>query len=134
MIGMIRINLLPAKDGRRRRAGGGGQKTGAILMLFVVLELLAMYAWYQDVSDHAAEQQSIAKRAEDKVAALETEIYEIAGEQFNIGSPQQLGAIMFEKLDFLQESPNFLPNRGVQLQMSNYTLPVRLTTVRQLCF
>ena len=71
MIGMIRINLLPAKDGRRRRSTGGPQKTGAIILLLVILELLGMYSWYQDVSDQAVEQQSIAKRAEDKVKKLE---------------------------------------------------------------
>ena len=74
MIAMIRINLLPAKDGRRRRSsggGGGGQKTGAIILLLVVLELLGMFSWYQDLSDQVTEQRSIAKRAEDKVASLE---------------------------------------------------------------
>jgi hypothetical protein len=72
MIGMIRINLLPAKDGRRRRSSGGGsQKTGAIILLLVILELLGMFSWYQDLSDQATEQQSIAKRAKDKVASLE---------------------------------------------------------------
>ncbi|MDP6944497.1 MAG: PilN domain-containing protein [Myxococcota bacterium] len=72
MIGMIRINLLPAKDGRRRRSSGaGGQKTGAILMLLIILELLGMFGWYQDLSDQATEQQAIAKRAEDKVKSLE---------------------------------------------------------------
>ena len=69
---MIRINLLPAKDGRRRRSSSGGpQKTGAIIFLLVILEVLGMYSWYQDVSDQAVEQQSIAKRAEDKVKKLE---------------------------------------------------------------
>ena len=31
---------------------------------------------------------------------LESEIYAIAGEEFNINSPSQLGEIMFEKLDY----------------------------------
>lgn len=34
----------------------------------------------------------------DKIAVLEKEIYEAAGEEFNINSPKQLGAILFEKL------------------------------------
>ncbi len=33
-----------------------------------------------------------------EVDKLETEIYELAGERFNINSPQQLGVILFEKL------------------------------------
>lgn len=34
----------------------------------------------------------------DKISVLEKEIYEEAGEEFNINSPKQLGAILFEKL------------------------------------
>ncbi len=33
-----------------------------------------------------------------KIAELEKEIYEMAGERFNINSPKQLGAILFEKM------------------------------------
>ena len=33
-----------------------------------------------------------------EVESLESEIYELAGERFNINSPQQLGVILFEKL------------------------------------
>ncbi len=36
---------------------------------------------------------------EDKVKELENEIYELAGEKFNIKSPIQLGEILFEKLE-----------------------------------
>ena len=32
------------------------------------------------------------------VARLQVEIYELAGQEFNIGSPQQLGVILFEKM------------------------------------
>ena len=34
----------------------------------------------------------------DRITALETEIWGMAGEEFTIGSPQQLGHILFEKL------------------------------------
>ena len=35
-----------------------------------------------------------------ELAGIEGEIYEIAGEEFNINSPRQLGEILFEKLDY----------------------------------
>ena len=38
------------------------------------------------------------KELKAKISALETEIYQLAGEEFNINSPKQLGVILFEKL------------------------------------
>ncbi len=40
----------------------------------------------------------ITERVRDEVAALEQEIFALAGEEFVIGSPQQLGEILFERL------------------------------------
>ena len=40
----------------------------------------------------------ITARVRDEVATLEQEIFELAGDEFVIGSPQQLGEILFEKL------------------------------------
>jgi DNA polymerase I len=40
----------------------------------------------------------IRVRVNDEIAGLEREIFELTGEQFTIGSPQQLGAVLFEKL------------------------------------
>ena len=42
--------------------------------------------------------REIRGRVHDEVAALEREIWDLAGEEFTIGSPQQLGAVLFEKL------------------------------------
>ena len=42
--------------------------------------------------------RAIGKRVGDEAAALEREIWDLAGEEFTIGSPQQLGAILFDKL------------------------------------
>jgi DNA polymerase I len=44
------------------------------------------------------EVRRIAKRVGDQVAALEREVWELAGEEFTIGSPQQLGQILFDNL------------------------------------
>lgn len=41
---------------------------------------------------------AIRTRVQDEVRALEQEIFELTGEEFVIGSPQQLGQILFEKL------------------------------------
>jgi DNA polymerase I len=41
---------------------------------------------------------TIRGRVQDEIAELEREIWDLAGEEFTIGSPQQLGAILFDKL------------------------------------
>jgi DNA polymerase-1 len=51
-----------------------------------------------------AQLDTLASDVDAAVLRLGAEIYELAGEPFNIGSPQQLGAILFEKLE--------LPNGG----------------------
>ena len=42
--------------------------------------------------------QSLSKELGDDIAKLEGRIYEIAGENFNLASPKQLGDILFDKL------------------------------------
>jgi len=42
--------------------------------------------------------QTIKLRVDDEIAALEREVWELAGEEFVLGSPQQLGQVLFEKL------------------------------------
>jgi DNA polymerase-1 len=47
------------------------------------------------------DQERLAKirhRVQDEIATLEREIWDLAGDEFTIGSPQQLGAILFDKL------------------------------------
>jgi DNA polymerase-1 len=44
--------------------------------------------------------RAMSVELERDLAALEAEIYRIAGEPFNINSPQQLGSILFEKLSY----------------------------------
>jgi DNA polymerase-1 len=39
----------------------------------------------------------------ERIATLEKEIFELAGEEFTIGSPQQVGRILFEKLELTRK-------------------------------
>jgi DNA polymerase I len=39
----------------------------------------------------------------ERIATLEREIFELAGEEFTIGSPQQVGRILFEKLELTRK-------------------------------
>jgi DNA polymerase-1 len=45
----------------------------------------------------------ISTRVKADAAALEREIFELAGEEFTIGSPQQVGHILFEKLELTRK-------------------------------
>ena len=45
------------------------------------------------------ELETYSKKLNERIKQLETQIYELAGEQFNINSPKQLGVILFEKLN-----------------------------------
>ena len=42
--------------------------------------------------------KSYGEQLGGKIVQLEKEIYELAGEEFNINSPKQMGVILFEKL------------------------------------
>ena len=47
--------------------------------------------------------QSLAKDLDNDIKNLETQIYETAGEQFNIASPKQLGEILFDKMKLVDK-------------------------------
>jgi DNA polymerase-1 len=47
--------------------------------------------------------KSLSADLNSDIAALESKIYEAAGEQFNIASPKQLGIILFEKLKLVDK-------------------------------
>lgn len=50
---------------------------------------------------HVNKEELVAygERLGEKIVQLETEIYEMVGEKFNINSPKQLGVILFEKMN-----------------------------------
>ena len=43
----------------------------------------------------------LSKRFDEEIIALEAQAYEVAGEPFNLGSPKQLGEMLFDKLGVL---------------------------------
>lgn len=45
----------------------------------------------------------LSEEMEKDISQLEKEIYETAGEEFNIGSPKQLGIVLFEKLKLVDK-------------------------------
>ncbi len=66
------------------------------------VEMPTVYYLYQMEREgvHADREElgQISKLLGEKVAALETDIYDLAGEEFNINSPKQLGVILFDKM------------------------------------
>jgi DNA polymerase-1 len=67
---------------------------GLEIPLIPVLARMEMHGVMVDASQLAA----LSSELEEKIYALEEEIYQLVGGTFNINSPQQLGAILFERL------------------------------------
>lgn len=54
---------------------------------------------YQGICVSKKELDIIGSELDERIAILERSIYVLAGEEFNISSPKQLGVILFEKLE-----------------------------------
>lgn len=55
----------------------------------------------------------MSQRFEARIAEFEHKIYELAGQEFNIGSPSQLGAVLFDKMG--------LPTMGIKRGKTGYS-------------
>lgn len=77
------------------------EKTGMI-KLYREVEMPTAYFLYQmervGVKADIAVLEQLAKKLDRKIIELESDIYDLAGEEFNINSPKQLGVILFEKM------------------------------------
>lgn len=73
-----------------------------MLALFENIEIPTSYYLYEmerlGVQANREVLNEMSKTLGMKVAELETDIYDLAGEEFNINSPKQLGVILFEKM------------------------------------
>lgn len=77
-------------------------KENGMYSLYVDIEMPTAYYLYQmereGVRADKEELAAMSKLLDEKILALETDIYDLAGEEFNINSPKQLGIILFEKM------------------------------------
>jgi DNA polymerase-1 len=74
-----------------------------------------------------------------EIAGLERGIYDVAGEEFNVASPQQLGVVMFEKLGYpvikrTKKTKSYATGAEIleELASRGYELPVLLLRYREL--
>lgn len=65
------------------------------LPLVKVLADMEFYGFKVNINELVA----ISRQLDEKIHSLTVKIYELAGEEFNINSPKQLGVVLFEKLE-----------------------------------
>lgn len=77
------------------------EKTG-MMKLYREVEVPTAYFLYQmervGVKADIKVLEKLAEKLDRKIVELEGDIYDLAGEEFNINSPKQLGVILFEKM------------------------------------
>ena len=86
-----------------------------------------------DTEKLAAQSQTVGKKLID----LETEIYNLAGQRFNIQSPKQIGEILFTllKLPVVKKTPGGAPSTDEEVLAKlseDYPLPARILDYRSL--
>ena len=73
-----------------------------MLKLYREMEMPLIYSLYHmeqaGVRVDKEQLKQYGEQLEGKIATLEQEVYELAGERFNINSPKQLGEILFERM------------------------------------
>lgn len=83
--------------------------------------------------------QAMSKELGAEIETLEEEIYAAAGERFNIGSPQQLGVVLFERLGYpvlkrTRKTKSYATGAEVleELAARGFDLPEKLLRYREL--
>jgi len=80
--------------------------------------------------------QRMSQEMEGELKGLQSQIYELAGEQFNINSPKQLSTILFDKLELpvvRRTKTGYSTDEGVLEELArDHPLPRKLLEYRQL--
>lgn len=92
---------------------------------------------YQGIKLDVGMLEGFSKDLEDDIRKLEADIYEKAGEEFNINSPAQLGKILFEKLELPSgkktKTGQYSTNESVLTKLAvKYELPSTILEYRSL--
>jgi DNA polymerase-1 len=79
----------------------------------------------------------ISKKAEDEITRLEKSIYDLAGFEFTINSPQQLAEVLFDKLDLQPPRKSRVKMRSTAAEVLNelalvHELPKKILEYREL--
>src|SRR6202047_1006428 len=79
----------------------------------------------------------ISKKAEDEIARLEKSIYDLAGLEFTINSPQQLAEVLFDKLNLQPPRKSRVKTRSTAAEVLNelalvHELPKKILEYREL--
>jgi len=79
----------------------------------------------------------ISKKAEDEIARLEKRIYDLAGCEFTINSPQQLAEVLFDKLNLQPPRKSRVKTRSTAAEVLNelalvHELPKKILEYREL--
>lgn len=90
----VALKAMPVIKERLKAEGMYQIFTDVEMPLVFVLDSMEKYG----IKAKRDELESFSVRLKSKIDELESDIYKLAGEEFNINSPKQLGVILFEKL------------------------------------
>ncbi len=72
---------------------------------------------YEGVTVDVPTLQAMSEELRIESERVQAEIYALAGEQFNIGSPKQLGEILFDKMKLLDKPKKQRPGSTPPVKM-----------------
>ncbi len=80
--------------------------------------------------------QGLSEESKKKISALEKELYDLAGEEFNLNSPKQLSQVLFERLKLpvikKTKTGNSTNEEVLNRLASKHPLPAKILEYRQL--